>query len=438
MKRTIRPLLVASAWLASACSDLTNVTAPGVVQPPAEENATGAVARYAGSVRLTTGALESGLLISALWTDELYNSDFAGNGPDTRYDARRPQTLSFQTGSIFTTYSNARLNVVRAIQALQLYAPTPAGRIGQLYVYQGYLELYLAEQFCNGIPFSTIDDAGNASYGAPVGTAGVYAMAMSHFDSALAISADSVRVMNAARVGKARALVGLARFSEAAALTAAVPTSFVFNLDFASTTTYGQYNYYWGYILSTTPGRGILPGGEGGNGIDWVGASDPRVPLVLKGLGSDGSTIVWKPTWITSYGSAQAIASGKEARLIEAEAALQANRNDAATAGTGWLGILNNLRATAITPAMPPLADPGNYDARVSLLFREKAFWTFITGLRMGDLRRLLRQYGRTQDKVYPTGIYKDGIPYGTDVVLEPPYSEFPNASFTACADKNP
>ena len=54
------------------------------------------------------------------------------------------------------------------------------------------------------------------------------------------------------------------------------------------------------------------------------------------------------------------------------------------------------MPATATTPAAK--------DAAIDLLFREKAFWTFGRGQRLPDLRRLVRQYGRTDDQVFPTG----------------------------------
>jgi len=42
-----------------------------------------------------------------------------------------------------------------------------------------------------------------------------------------------------------------------------------------------------------------------------------------------------------------------------------------------------------VQPAvMTALVDPGNAEARISLLFREKAYWTFSRGQRLGDLRR--------------------------------------------------
>ena len=39
-----------------------------------------------------------------------------------------------------------------------------------------------------------------------------------------------------------------------------------------------------------------------------------------------------------------------------------------------------------------PTLDPGDAVGRENLLFRERAFWLFLTGHRMGDLRRLISQ----------------------------------------------
>jgi hypothetical protein len=115
--------------------------------------------------------------------------------------------------------------------------------------------------------------------------------------------------------------------------------------------------------------------------------------------------------------------------LIAAEAALQTNP-------AGWLTDLNLLRAAApntylaLSSGLPPLTDPGTDSARVSVMFRERAFWLFGTGTRLGDLRRLIRQYGRDQSTVYPVGpyapTYQSQLPtpipnYGTDVSLTLP-----------------
>ena len=73
--------------------------------------------------------------------------------------------------------------------------------------------------------------------------------------------------------------------------------------------------------------------------------------------------------------------SGIDARLIEAEAKLQAG--DIA----GMMTILNALRAAPQTlgvfkvPAMPALATPARQTDATDLFFREKALWQFGRGI---------------------------------------------------------
>jgi hypothetical protein len=69
-------------------------------------------------------------------------------------------------------------------------------------------------------------------------------------------------------------------------------------------------------------------------------------------------------------------------------------------------------------------------------MFRERAFWLFGTGHRLGDLRRLVRQYGRGSETVFPTGNYFKGGLYGTDVNIPVPFEERNNPNFTGCLDR--
>jgi hypothetical protein len=88
---------------------------------------------------------------------------------------------------------------------------------------------------------------------------------------------------------------------------------------------------------------------------------------------------------------------------------------------------------------MPALTTaPTTKDAALTLFFREKAFWQFGRGFRLGDLRRLIRQYGRTQDNVFPVGTWFKGGAYGTDVNLPMVDSELTNPNFHGCIDRNP
>ena len=52
-------------------------------------------------------------------------------------------------------------------------------------------------------------------------------------------------------------------------------------------------------------------------------------------------------------------------------------------------------------------------------------------------MRRLIRQYGRTQATVFPTGSYFKGGSYGSDVTLTPSQTETNNPNWTACTDRN-
>jgi hypothetical protein len=86
---------------------------------------------------------------------------------------------------------------------------------------------------------------------------------------------------------------------------------------------------------------------------------------------------------------------------------------------------------------MAALATPATKDAAIDLFFREKALWTFSRGQRLGDLRRLVRQYTRSQANVFPVGTFFKGGTYGTDVNFPVHVDETNNPEFKGCADRN-
>ena len=130
--------------------------------------------------------------------------------------------------------------------------------------------------------------------------------------------------------------------------------------------------------------------------------------------------------------SAVTIADGVEARLIEAEAALRAGNAAAA------LTILNGLRSNAAlltlrgysAGSLAPLALATTPAAQVDQLFKERAYWLYLTSHRLGDLRRLIRQYNRGAETVFPTGSYHKSGTYGTDVNTPIPQAEDNNPKF--------
>jgi hypothetical protein len=70
-------------------------------------------------------------------------------------------------------------------------------------------------------------------------------------------------------------------------------------------------------------------------------------------------------------------------------------------------------------------------------MFREKAFWTFARGQRLGDLRRLVRQYNLAPTDVFPEGIHFKAGTFGSDVNLPVVTDEENNPNFTGCLDRN-
>lgn len=140
------------------------------------------------------------------------------------------------------------------------------------------------------------------------------------------------------------------------------------------------------------------------------------------------------------------VASGIEARLIEAEAAFQAGNF------TLMMTKLNELRANASgnltllyprakqtfpaigIPTLAPLTDPGTTAGRRDMIFSERAFWLFNTGHRQGDLRRLVRNYGLASSAVWPTGPHFRGSSFGTDVAYPVPFAEENNPSYVPSA----
>jgi hypothetical protein len=168
---------------------------------------------------------------------------------------------------------------------------------------------------------------------------------------------------------------------------------------------------------------------EGVNGLDFRSAGDPRVPTTNLGKGFDQTVDLVLFSKYSSLSSSIVLASGIEARLIEAEAQLKnGNPNDA-------LAILNALRTTVA--GLAPLSLQATSTAQVDQLFRERAFWMFGTAHRHGDLRRLIRQYQRAPESVFPTGAYKGGQTYGTDVNFAPDVTQMGNPNYKGCLNRS-
>jgi len=453
------PLAVLGAGLVlGGCSTdkLLNVNDPAVATPGSLASAAALPTLYVGAVGDfdvaysgdNDGNNEGYSLVSAVIADELRDSDTFPTRIATDQRQQQPVQNGNTSDGAFVRLQRARHSLAAAADAVKTagvsslvisssntIAATAA--IANLKAMEGYSYVALGEGFCNGIPFSDVVN-GSTVYGASLTQAQVYDTAAARFN--LAITTDGTN--NMARVGLGRALLDAGKFPEAAAAVASVPDNYVFNIEHSDNT--GRQNNPF-YAIALSNQRYTVADQEGGNGLAFRSALDPRVPWADANVnGFDKVTRQYTDLRYSIYGTPLPLATGVEARLIEAEAALKAG--DATT----WLAKLNGLRAqfatlmprlqpdwaaqiakTTITArTLPPLTDPGTPDAQLALMFSERAFWLYTTGHRLGDLRRLMRQYGKTDVQVFPTGTYFKGGSFGHDVAFPIPFTENQNPNY--------
>lgn len=394
----------------------------------------GARALAAGAVGDFTVAYNGGsgggaglgqIMASGYLSDEFR---FGGTPPELReMDLRNVRAANGAWLQTYIDLHRARESAARAATALRAVAASDPG-IAEMYALQGALLIMQAENYCSGAPVSTTQPT--LTYGPPLTTAQIFSLAIAKLDSALGSAGITASVRSLASVLKGRAQLGNAQYAAAATAVAAVPTSFSYSVSHGLATA-RQQSFTWSYMYNTQ--ALLVSDREGTNGLDFATAGDPRVPI--DGDGAPSAFDLVTPRYFFRNYNRQnhpvVVATGVEARLIEAEAALQA--------GNAATFVQKLTEARAPWPAMAPVTDPGTPAARVDLLFRERAFAMFGTAHRVGDLRRLSRQYSRPAESVWPTGAYhKDNLQRGTDTNIIVPLSEENNPNYKGCLNRNP
>ena len=440
---------------AAGCStsELLEVKDPAVATPGSVESQSAVPTVYAGAVGdffvaySGNGLNDAFAPTVALFTDEMRSSDTF----TTRNDADRRTQSSPSNGNLsdipYVALHRARWSAETAARLVAKFFPGTDPRIAELTSLSAYTYVAFGEAFCSGVPFAPTETAQEFVEGPPLTTSEMFDAAAVKFNAAisgLGAATDAVASSrrNLARVGLGRALLNNGKFAEAAAAVAAVPDNFVY-VDDHSANTPREENSLWN--LNGSNRRYTLSDVEGINGLNYRSANDPRIPWLDQGRnGFDNATRLFEQLRWSNRDTDVPLADGIEARLIEAEASLKAG-----DAGT-WLGKLNALRAQVRTlmtaryanyatnnpnsfvtnSTLAPLADPGTQAAREDLMFRERAFWLFGTGHRLGDLRRMIRQYGRGAETVFPTGTWHKGGPIGPDVNLVVAFREEQNSLF--------
>jgi hypothetical protein len=440
--RVLRLASVAVCTLLAACGNLSDQLLPaGTADPGMVENAVGARgmaadARLEFQLGLTYDINAAGLLTDEMPAASRGAKEVLGSisDGDIAMDSRQlPEQSTIQSGNAGNAYLHlhyARTRAQEAIGALLTYAPDSSTRLrGALYAWEGYAEVMLADLFCSGVPLSYVTYQHDFTYAPSSTTAQVYEHAITLFDSALTLASDSAPISGLASVGKGRALLDLGRYADAAQAVANVPSDF----GYADSIMVCLYGTCPSVVANTRASLAIVAGVsdvEGIHGRPFISGHDPRTAVLSNPVTTTpyGFQVWWPAKYTRNAVNPIVVASGIEAQLIRAEAALQAGDTD------GWLATLNALRSqNAITSGMPAIVDPGTFDMRVDTLFAERAAWLFLTGTRQGDLRRLVNLYHRSSQTTYPSGAYPGIGTYGNNIDIPIPPQELDNPYFKGC-----
>jgi hypothetical protein len=493
--RSIALGALATAGSLGGCgTDILGVTDPDIVlsansAPGAINLKNGVLLRLAQALNGVQGP-DAFFVFSGLVTDEWRSGDtfVQRNNQDQRI---------WDPTNTFNADPYRRLNRVRlqgesAIGALRQYLPDSLHLVGRMFALAGYVEVLIGENYCNGTPLSRLEGT-TVVYGQPLTNDSMLGLSIATSDSALTqaglsiardtaliAQADSglkpppppadtarwaadtarwrtqrtaglrrlgegIRVRTLASVVKGRALVDRGQFAAAASVVASVPDTFKYQITHSTVSNTNQT-----FALNNSAKRYTMVDREGGVGLDFVSANDPRLP---RATGTDpNNDLIFDsayPLFVTRQGiwtntGSVSIVTGIEARLIQAEALLQTGNT------AGWLAAIDSLRIkTGLYPTaisgftrganLAAIADTfANNTSRQKTHFRERAFWMFSTGHRLGDMRRMVRQYAFPPDSVYPGGTFFKGGAYGNALMMPVPSEELNNPNFTGCLDRNP
>ncbi len=463
MNKNIRIILapLTALLIASGCSlsDLVNVDKHQIdsdVDHDYLDTKLGAL----GLLNSTLGGLQSAVSLTSLnvgvFSDELTsrpqyvsNNDYTyslGADLDSRIE---PENYPTGKGIIFPAYIQLQSTRIKAGYAryfLRRQSDIALNyAISAAYSYEGYSIILLAENLCSGVPLSKANYGQKVEYGKRLSTDSLFEIAISKFDSALTIPHDSIRFTTLARIGKARALLSLGRYKEANEAVVEVEQDAEFNLTYTEAIAPGasssiSFDAFWTTtetIGSRQRQRGHeIANNEGVNGLRWYSNAnnvDPRLPVTVK---SSGDSLIFaeivRQEKFPNGNIKLKLASWIEAMLVKSEYLLSID-------DPNWIVPINEARRSI---GLLDIVSPTAKKDKIDLLFYERAFWFYLHGTRLSDMRRLVRQYNRPVNSVYPVGEYSRSLEiftYSDATVFIPSLDEFNNNyAYSGCINRLP
>jgi hypothetical protein len=415
---------------------------------------------FGGSADEAGGGHEGHINMTGLFVDELTDEETFPTR--IQVDTRIAPAVNASLRGVFLDLQTTRVSAERTDTAYQKFDSLNVGH-AEVVDLAGFDYVMFAENYCSGIPFSTLAFTGQITYGQPLPTDSIYGRAMADFQRAERLAQATIVAANdtndaqtaaeaqiylyAAQVGIGRVLLDEGQYTAAAAAVAGIPGNFAYQMEF-STNTVKQNNGVWYY---GAPGGFLFSVSdvEGTNGLQFTDTTtgnsptiDPRVPVQnTQQFGFNGFSFPFMNQLKYPQASSNIdVADGIEAKLIIAEAALKSS--DFATEKAN----LDSARAQFSPPVFGsvspiPIDSVAGADGNNATLtfFRERAFDLYLTAHRLSDLRRLVRQYGFDPNAVFPIGLdVTTGTNYGTDVTFPGSSDEANNPNYHGCLNRNP
>lgn len=460
-RRALRAATAAAVMIPLAACDvdeLLDIRDPDVADPVGLEDVTALPAFLAAAIGDVGQAYDNDdgqITYSGMMADEFVNSETFPTR--IQVDIRNILIDNSSLDGVTRNLYQARTSAELAVAQFEKFEATDEAGYAESLGLAALTYVLFGENYCSGVPFSQQNADGSFEYGGQETTAQIFQRAVDATTAAIAAAEPGSDEFYLAAVLQGRALLNLNLPAEAAQAVAEVPTDFVYGFAHSENTDRENNGVH---VFNTLSERISVSDSEGGNGLAYRAeftSGDPRTPWERTGgtdTGFDRSTPQYNGLKYNSRSAFTPVATGIEARMIEAEAALRAGdiptflarlnepRGDGAALLTANLSDFDPFAAD-----LADVTDPGTADGRIDLLFHERAFWMWMTSHRLGDLRRLIRQYGRAEDAVFPTGEYhKDnqGGIYGDDVNLPLTVDELNNPEFAGiptgqdlCLDRN-
>jgi hypothetical protein len=372
--------------MATASCD-TTVTNPGPVQDELLADRTAATALVNGAGRALSSGLNWISYTGAAVAREIHPAGSTGSfGISARWQNGELNGDDSDLNAHWENAQRARWLAEETIRRLEAAGPPPTGSVQtpaqyaaalqQAFVYAGFANRLLGENMCEAV----IDGSG------ALAVATFFTRAESLFTKALAVTgaptATAAALTSAAYAGRAAARVHLGKWSEAVTDAGQVAIGFVYNMPYFNIGSDDQRNRI-AWAAGNTPYRAHTQWNTWH--YDYRQATnDPRVPITITTLQGDaaieccGRVAFWPEAKHNTSASPVRLASGREMRLIEAEALLR--NSDLA----GAMTLINAVRTNAATtPVTATTLEEG-----WRLLKRERGIELWLEARRLGDLRR--------------------------------------------------